>query len=334
MPAAGVTVSAIVPGLNVAGMIERCLAAIAASDYPVAQILFFDDGSTDRSGAIASAHGAKVLRNPGPPLGPAEGRNRAASCATGEILWFVDADVLVHSDALRLLAAAMEEPGVAAAFGSYDDRPPAPNTASRYVNLRHHFVHGRSSPVASTFWAGMGAVRREVFFTAGGFSRSYDKPSIEDIELGMRIVAGGGRIRLEPRAQGTHLKHWTVRQLWRTDIRQRAIPWSRLIAERGGLSLDLNASADERISAILAHLVVLLLAAAVLFPPLLAAAGLSLWLYGYRNRAFFSLLRSRLSVSQTGGAILLHVFYHIYASQVLGWTLLFSRRRAGSPRGS
>ena len=54
-----------------------------------------------------------------------------------------------------------------------------------FRNLLHHTVHCRSQGEVGSFWAGLGAVRRSAFETAGGFdAERYPEPSIEDIELG------------------------------------------------------------------------------------------------------------------------------------------------------
>ena len=133
--------------------------------------------------------------------GPAAARNRGARDAAGDILLFVDADCRPHDDAVALLLGAFDDPEVAAAFGSYDDRPAVPTTVSLYKNLAHHFVHQRSAEDASTFWAGLGAVRRGAFRSSGGFDEAYARPSIEDVELGYRLKAAGHRIRLVKAAQ-------------------------------------------------------------------------------------------------------------------------------------
>ena len=91
----------------------------------------------------------------------------------------------------------------------------------------------------------------------------YRVPSIEDIEFGYRLRDAGARIRFLPDLQGTHLKRWHLLELMRIEIFQRAIPWSRLMLERGGLVDELNAEIVERGRAILVagSLLVLLLAA-------------------------------------------------------------------------
>jgi len=71
------------------------------------------------------------------------------------------------------------------------------NFLSQYKNLLHHFVHQGSSSDATTFWAGCAAVDRKVFVDIGGFDAArYDQPSIEDIEMGYRMLSQGHRVLL------------------------------------------------------------------------------------------------------------------------------------------
>mgnify|MGYP002629068674 FL=1 len=101
------------------------------------EVIVVDDGSTDGSKQMAETIGAKVLSSGG-RLGPGGARNQAANTALGDILWFVDADVVVHSDAARSLGIGFDVDQVVAVFGSYDSKPPARNFFSQYKNLVHH----------------------------------------------------------------------------------------------------------------------------------------------------------------------------------------------------
>ena len=320
-------VAAIVPARDAAAFLPACLKALRSCDPPPCQIVLVDDGSQDDTAAIAREWGAEVIVNPDPATGPGLARNRAAQLAQSEWLLFVDSDVAIHADALRHLCEATSEEGVVAAFGSYDDSPPARGVASRYANLRHHYIHQQSPPYAHTFWAGLGIVRRDAFLEAGSFSSAYGRPSIEDIELGARLIARGGRIRVVPDAMGTHLKHWRLVQLWRTDIFQRALPWARLIADGRSSHRGLNGSARERRAAVLANLTTGLLVLSLFWPWLVAPSLIGLAAYLIVNRAFFGFLRLRMRPAELVGAVLLHFAYHLYASQVFGWTLIASRLR-------
>jgi GT2 family glycosyltransferase len=110
-------------------------------------------------------------------------------------------------------------------------------------------VHQISSPEAVTFWAGCGAVRKEIFDSAGGFDKiKYSKPCIEDIELGYRLRKMGYRILLDKHLQVKHLKKWNFKSLLRTDILNRAIPWTKLILESTEMVSDLNLKVSQKIS--------------------------------------------------------------------------------------
>ena len=223
----------IVPAYRCAGTLRASLTALRASDLPrsVWELIVVDDASDDDTPAVAAALADRVLRVAGGPRGPAFARNGGAEAARGRVLVFADADVCVHPDALRrLLDAFVAEPALGAVFGAYDTAPPAPGLVSRYCNLTHHWTHARAAGPAETFWAGCGAVPRDVFQRAGGFDEArYPRPQIEDIELGHRIRDLGLPIMLRPEIRGTHLKRWTLRAMIRMCVRDRGAPWVELL---------------------------------------------------------------------------------------------------------
>jgi glycosyltransferase involved in cell wall biosynthesis len=282
-------ISVIVPVYNGTHYLDRCLDAILASGYPNYELILVDDASTDGSGEIGRAKGATVIRQ-SRQGGPAAARNAGARCARGDILLFIDADVVVQPTTLERVAANfLQQPEIAAVFGSYDDSPMAPNFLSQYKNLCHHFVHQHASTDASTFWAGCGAVRRSVFFEVDGFNElRYAKPSIEDIELGYRLHTQGYRIRLDKELQVKHLKTWRFGSLFHADIFYRAVPWSRLILESSHLINDLNLKTTDRISAVLAGSAVLTLTLAPFKPWLLELCPLLLITLVLLSRPLYS----------------------------------------------
>ncbi|MGL4647963.1 MAG: glycosyltransferase family 2 protein, partial [Caldilineaceae bacterium] len=93
------TCSVVVPVYNGAGVIGRCLDALAAQQPtdPTLEILVVDDGSTDQTAAVVQvwgmAHPSVRLRLASQPnAGPASARNRGARLAAGELLLLTDAD--------------------------------------------------------------------------------------------------------------------------------------------------------------------------------------------------------------------------------------------------
>lgn len=250
--------SVIVPVFNGADFLRRSLAALAQSSWHDYELLVVDDGSTDDGAAVARAAGATVLTL-ADRGGPARARNHAARHAQGDVLVFLDADVCAHADTLaRIDAHLQEHPTTDAVMGSYDDTPADPDFVSQYKNLFHHFIHQHSQTQAWTFWAGCGAIRRDVFLAAGGFDESYARPCIEDIELGARLAALGHRIDLDPTIQATHLKRWTLGNLIRTDVFDRAVPWFSLMLQTRRMPPDLNVTYVHRVSVGLAWLLPIL----------------------------------------------------------------------------
>jgi hypothetical protein len=218
---------------------------------PALEHIVVDDGSSDRSVEIARAFGAVVCQSPG-LSGPASARNLGAARARGELLLFLDADVCVHRDTLARIQQRFEaDPALDALIGSYDDEPAAPGFFSQYKNLQHHFVHQHGRAQAATFWSGCGAIRSAVFRSAGGFDEAYTRPSVEDIELGYRLRAARRQIALDPTVQVKHLKDYQLASLLRSDIFDRALPWTRLILRSGILPRDLNLAARQQVSAAL-----------------------------------------------------------------------------------
>jgi len=320
------TVTVIVPARNAERTLEACLKAIFALEPAVTEVIVYVDGATDRTKAVAAAGRANVICNEGAPRGPAYARNTAAAQARSDLLLFVDADVVVGPDALRRLVAALVDDKAAAAFGSYDDRQVSRRITSRYANLRHHFFHQHSACDATTFWAGMGLIDRQVFMALGGFdAATFSQPSIEDVELGVRMIAAGHRIRLVPEAVGTHCKEWSLRQLWYSDIVRRAYPWSCLIADGRTAATDLNVAAAERVTAAVALAVPALLIFGVAMPIMLLAAAAVMTGYIARNRRFFGFLAARMSVPALCVSVAMHWSYHCYASLTFASTMALTK---------
>ncbi|HEY9677491.1 MAG TPA: glycosyltransferase family 2 protein [Drouetiella sp.] len=264
-------VSIIVPVYNGGDQFDDCLAAIARWKPTNWELIVVDDGSTDQSAALARHYGATVMSTEG-RLGPGAARNIGSRYATGEYVAFIDADCEVNAKTFRNMAAALSaDDSIDALFGSYDERPRAPSFLSQYKNLMHHYVHQQSSEEACTFWSGCGVVRRSLFLALGGFDViTYKRPSIEDIDLGYRIKAAGGKIVLSKKVQVKHYKNWTLSCLLKTDIFDRGIPWTRLILnDRSRLINDLNLGNDQRASLVLTYLLLFSLA----LTPFVAHAG-------------------------------------------------------------
>ena len=260
----------VVPAFNAEATLGRCLRALLASGFPASAVLVVDDASTDGTAEVARSSGVRVLRSE-TSLRPARARNRGAEATGAEVLVFVDADVVVHPGLREALAGHFARPDLTAVFGAYDDAPASPGLVSRYRNLLHAYTHLRAAGPAETFWSGIGAVRRAAFEQAGGFDAAWE--DIEDVELGLRLTASGGRILLDPALRGPHMKRGTLRSMMRVDCLGRAVPWTRLLRSGRIGRTTLNAGLSHRISAASVALALPCAALGLWWTPALWAAG-------------------------------------------------------------
>lgn len=331
------TISVIVPVYNSARYLAQCLTSLAASTVPVHECIVVDDGSTDDSAETARSYGARVLATGG-RSGPAHARNIGAENATGDILFFLDADVCVQPGTVAKVAEAFAgDPELDALIGSYDTTPAEPDFLSQYRNLMHCFVHHHGRREASTFWTGCGAVRREVFLRHGGFSRAYQRPAIEDIELGYRMRRAGCRMVLDPDIQVKHLKRWTFWGLVKTDILDRGIPWTELILSDGHMPNDLNLQLSQRVSVALVYVLVLTaMAGAALYGgafllPLFAALLLILSTFGvetaFQTGSRTGMITFGLAMLTLGGLAWWHEMPYLVPPLAAAYMLLFLRHR-------
>jgi GT2 family glycosyltransferase len=282
-------ISVIIPFHRNLALLDRVLAPFR--DRPASvELVIAVDGPTDEDWeSVARDFSARTVQLP-VRSGPAAARNRGAALATGNVLVFVDGDVIAAPDAVdRIGAVLRENPGAAAVFGAYDDAPDAPSFVSQFRNLSHRYVHCTTSREATTFWAGLGAVRADAFRAVNGFDESFTRPCVEDIELGYRLSSAGYRILVEPSIEGKHLKRWTFFSVIHSDVFDRGIPWTQLLLRVGSTQTDLNLTSRLRLSVVAAYLCVLLVALAVKWPvagllavvPLLSLLMLNRHYYGY-----------------------------------------------------
>lgn len=230
------------PAHNAAATLQRCVAAVRDAVPAATELVIIDDGSFDDTREIARGLADRLVVLPC-QSGAARARNEGIRQSTGEIIMMVDSDVLVNRAAVAGLILAMEN-GLDAVFGAYTPLPPpeARSIATNYKNHVHHATHiqgGRR--IATSFWSGFSAIRRDAFVAVGGFDSAVTRSAdVEDIHLGYRLTSAGFTIAVEPACQVEHLKRYTSRGLMASDLFHRAIPWTRAMLELRTFRSDLN----------------------------------------------------------------------------------------------
>jgi 4,4'-diaponeurosporenoate glycosyltransferase len=104
-------VSLIIPARNEAHNLPRLLDSIRAQPAPPLEVLVVDDGSTDATASVATAHGATVIPSLALPdgwRGKPWALHQGALAAKGELLLFLDADCWLEPGGLDAILAAYE----------------------------------------------------------------------------------------------------------------------------------------------------------------------------------------------------------------------------------
>jgi glycosyltransferase involved in cell wall biosynthesis len=217
-------VSIIVPARNEEQGIEPALASLLALDYPNCEIIAVDDRSTDCTGEILErlATGAgdrlriiHVASLPPGWLGKVHAMWRASQEATGEWLFFTDADVVFRRDALRRALACAQQTGAdhfvllpTMLLNSWGERMVGGFLQCMLVFALGHSLWKVHDPKARDY-VGVGAfnlIRRATLEAIGGLER-LRMEVVEDLKLGKLVKQHGFAQRV---ALGKNLArlHW------------------------------------------------------------------------------------------------------------------------------
>lgn len=211
--------SVVVPSRNSVSTLRSVLAAIRATELPwdKYELIVVDDASMDASPSLAARYADTIIRLTGRPLGSAYARNRGAELARGEIVVFVNPDVLVEPDTLpRILAVFAENPRIDAVSASHDDAWTAPNFVSQYWNLLLRFGEQQHSGIVGDLASGCNAMRRSVLMSAGMYDEwRFGTGCLEGLELGQRLHKEAHGVLVSRNIQVMHLKQWSVRSVCR-----------------------------------------------------------------------------------------------------------------------
>jgi GT2 family glycosyltransferase len=316
--AAAPTVSVIVPTIAAHADCRACCEALMPQLWEDDELIVVLDGGEAQDAEALPAQ-ARVVRH-AQRRGPAFARNRGAEAATGDLLFFIDADCVAAPDALAHVRAAFAAaPNLDALIGSYDAQPAHGAFLSQYRNLLHHYTHQTAHASISTFWGACGAVRAKAFAGVGGFDETYAEPCIEDIELGYRLERAGGTIRLDKNLQVKHRKAWSAWGMLRTDVFRRALPWTELLLRKGAIENNLNVNITGRFSIALVGAVILTMALVPWAPWAFALSLLLAGVFVALNLPFYRFLRAVRSRRFAVRAIPWHALY--YACGGLGFAL-------------
>jgi chlorobactene glucosyltransferase len=201
-------VSVIIPARDEARVIERTVRAFLAQRYAALEVIVVDDRSVDGTGAILARIAAEdprliVVRGEEPPpgwLGKPAALHRGSQHAHGEILLFVDADVIYAPDAVGAAVAYFQRSGVAmiALLPHFEMETLAekilmPQLPMAVFSFIPTFLSNRTRLPRLGIGGGPGnMIRRDVYESFGGHEELRDSV-VDDVSLARLVRQRGGR---------------------------------------------------------------------------------------------------------------------------------------------
>jgi glycosyltransferase involved in cell wall biosynthesis len=212
--------SVVIPTYNRLPILQKCLRALEAQQLaePITgyEVVLVDDGSTDatvdwlRAEAADLPHVRLIQQEHG---GPAAGRNRGVEQARGEVIVFIDSDLVVTPSFLRCHAQALERQWARQGDRRCFTYGAVINTADFEDPTRE--PHKLQDLSFAYFATGNVAIDRQLLEQAGLFDTRFRLYGWEDLELGERLRRLGVVLVRCPEAVGYH---------WHPALRLEQIP--------------------------------------------------------------------------------------------------------------
>jgi len=201
--------SVVIPTYNRLPILQKCLRALEQQQQaqPLSgyEVVLVDDGSTDETVAWVQAQAAElphvrlIQQDHG---GPAEGRNRGVAAARGDVIVFIDSDLVVTADFLMAHAEALERSWRQQGNRLCFTYGAVINTAN--FNDPTSERHKLRDASWAYFATGNVAIDRAVLEQAGLFDTAFRLYGWEDLELGERLRRLGVQLIRCPQAVGYH----------------------------------------------------------------------------------------------------------------------------------
>ena len=205
----GPYISIIIPLYNAEKTLEKCLTAIFNSRYQNFEVLVVDDGSKDNSIKIAESFSCKILKlthNQGPSVA----RNWGAKNAKGDVLLFIDSDIVIKRDTLDLFVDSLKS--YPAVFGIYTQKPGTDELLTLYQNFYAHKSMKQTRDLTSVLYSYCVAIEKKVFDEVGGFDQSWVRATFEDVEFGLRVTENGHQIYLNKNIEVVHHANFDLKR--------------------------------------------------------------------------------------------------------------------------
>ena len=221
-------ISVVIPAYNAERTLVECLAALQQQSGDALEVIVADDGSSDRTAAVAAEHGARVVQQN--RQGPAAARNLGLAQACGEIVIYTDADCVPAPDWVEQMSAPLADEQVSGVKGAYATRQRQVVARLAQLEFEERYALLARHKYIDFFDTYAVALRKSALQTQGSFDTFFPVANNEDVELAYRLAEGGYKIVFNRKAIVFHrhvagwraytwLKFW--RGYWRMQVYRR-----------------------------------------------------------------------------------------------------------------
>lgn len=181
-------ISIVIPTYNSSHFMKNLLDSIFKQAVEDMEVIIVDDCSTDDTLEIVKQYPVRVI-NMDTNAGPAKARNRGAKEARGDIVFFLDSDVIVLEGTIKEVEDYFENnPDTKCIIGICDTEPLNKGFVPTYMAM-FEYIHliGQQYDKVSVFAPRCGAIKKQFFLDIGGYDEHYKGADVEDFELARRI---------------------------------------------------------------------------------------------------------------------------------------------------
>ncbi|MDI6807390.1 MAG: glycosyltransferase [Candidatus Eisenbacteria bacterium] len=203
--------SVVIPTCNKKHLLSRTLGALFSQRFDGSrfEIVVVDDGSRDGTSEIlASPHPVPlVFERHAETRGRAPSRNTGILRATGEIVVFLDDDMIVGPDFIQAHVTAQGDARKRVVIGNVSTAPEANGSSvSRYLDTRGvKKVKDKKNIPPRYFLTNNSSVKREFLISVGLFDPEFVTYGFEDVDLGHRMGKVGGEFVYAENAKSFHI---------------------------------------------------------------------------------------------------------------------------------
>jgi glycosyltransferase involved in cell wall biosynthesis len=214
--------SVVIPTYKRPELLRRCLASLQQQDLDPTRfdVVIVDDGSGDATTDVLAAAtrdvGNIVALTQPRNAGPAAARNRGIHTATGDLVLFLDDDVVAAPDLLstHLAIHAQRADPLLGVLGRVDWDPALTvtpfmhwlDTSGLQFAYDTWLREGPVDPPYAAFYTANLSLRRDLLVAENGFDERFPYPAFEDIELAFRLANRGFHLDYQPSARGFHTR--------------------------------------------------------------------------------------------------------------------------------